>query len=206
MSKKKDVPLLMSAAGVIGGLADKLVAKFKALGALNELHELMVGERSEEFVSQVVDLATKMVGAVRDGFHIVVDYSKSLADMILAGAYDWVNSDITSEHFPVKGKGKVELNPELVHYGQGMSSDEIVQDMDKRGLRPGTLAELLAFGAKYPDKQREFPIVALGSVWQVRDGNRFVAFLHSNDSKRKLFLNVWDGDWCGGYRFLAFRK
>jgi len=126
--------------------------------------------------------------------------------MIQAGNYNWINSDITDKHFPVKGSGKVELNPELIHYGKLISSDEIIQDLDQRGLRPATLAELLAFGEKYPDEQRKYPIVALGSVWQHWGGNRYVACLGCFESERELNLHYCGGDWFENYRFLAFRK
>ena len=203
---KKNAPLLMSAAGVIGGFFEKLVAKAKALGALDQLHELMVGDRSEEFISQVVGLTMKMVNTVHDGLCIVVDYSRSLAEMIKAGHYDWVNSDITDKHFPVKGSGKTKLVPEIIHYNKYMSSDAVIQDLDQRGLRPATLAELLAYGEKNPDEQHKYPIVALGSVWRFWLSSRDVACLCSFASERKLDLSYWDGGWHDHYRFLAFRK
>jgi len=204
---KKNASVLVSAAGVIGGFIDKLVAAFKKVGGTDDqLHQLLVGKQSEEFIAKVADLAMKMAKVVRDGFRIVVDYSKSLVHMIAAGDYDWVNSDISEDHFLVRGQGKVELNPELIHYGKFMDSDDIVRDMDNRGLRPATLPELLAFGATYPDKQREFPIVALGSVWRPWGGIRCVACLCGAGSRRVLFLFVWGGFWHGGFRFLAVRK
>ena len=138
-------------------------------------------------------------------YKIVVDYTKSLEQMIAAGCYDWVNPDITAERFPITGDGQVELEPELIHIGRDMSSDEVIADLDKRGLRPGTIAELLAFGATYPEVQREFPIVALGSVAEVH-GYRRVACLYRSDSERNLHLDWFDSDWDGLYRFLAFRK
>jgi hypothetical protein len=46
----------------------------------------------------------------------------------------------------------------------------------------------------------------LGSVWQNDNLNRYVLVLNENDSKRKLKLNNWDGDWNDNYRFLAVRK
>ena len=70
MSKKKDVPLLMSAAGVIGGFIEKLVAKFRVLGALDQLYELLVGDKSDDFISQIVDLAMKMVNKTKPAFPI----------------------------------------------------------------------------------------------------------------------------------------
>jgi hypothetical protein len=155
---------------------------------------------------KIVNIFSVATDAVRDGVFIVVDYTRSLAEMIKAGAYDWVNSDITESHFPVQGQGKQELVPEIIHYGKFMSSDDIVKDLDKRGLRRGTVHELCSYGEKFPDEQRKYPIVALGSVWRGRGGDRCVACLYGDDSKRELCLALWDGDWGGIYRFLAFRK
>ncbi len=46
--------------------------------------------------------------------------------------------------------------------------------------------------------------VAHGSVAKI-NGNRNVAYLNRNDSKRKLNLNWQDNDWNEIYRFLAVR-
>lgn len=205
MSKKTS--LLVSAMGVLTGFGTAFAAAFKKRGGRDEdLHQLLVGSKSENFIAKIADLAMEMVKVVRDGFRVVVDYVKPLTQMIADGNYDWVNNDITESHFPVSGQGKVELNPELIHYGKSMNSDDIVRDMQSRGLRPATLPELLAFGAKYPEKQREFSIVALGSVWQPFNRYRHVAYLYGYVSKRRLDLYIWDGDWSVNYRFLAVRK
>ena len=74
------------------------------------------------------------------------------------------------------------------------------------GLRPANLPELLAFGAKYPKKQREFPIVALGSVWRYWCGSRSVACLWSVGSLRFLFLYWLEFGGDAIYRFAAVRK
>jgi len=81
---KKNVPLLMSAAGVIGGFFEKLVAKAKALGILDQLHELMVGDRSEEFIGQVVDLAMKIVNKASMSFPVF--------KTVTLGAYDSIKA------------------------------------------------------------------------------------------------------------------
>jgi len=193
--------------GALLGFITSFVSAFQKRGGTDELlHELLVGKQSEDFINQVADLAMKMVKTVRDGFWVVVDYSKSLTEMISAGNYDWVNSDISEKNFPVNGKGQIESNIELIHYGKSMSSEDVIQDMETKGLRPATLSELLAFGKSYPDKQREFPIVALGSVWRNLFGTRFVAFLSSFDSKRLLHLCIWGGGWVESCRFAAVRK
>lgn len=45
-----------------------------------------------------------------------------------------------------------------------------------------------------------------GSVWQKLNGNRNVAYLNRNASKRNLNLNWIENDWNGIYRFAAVRN
>jgi len=204
MSKKS---LLVSAMGVLTGFGTAFAAAFKKRGGTDEeLHQLLVGNKSDDFISQIADLAMKLAGKACDKFKVVVDYSRSLAEMIQSGKYEWVKPDITDKHFPIQGQGQVELDIELVHYGKFMQSDEIIQDLDNRGLRPATLPELLAFGVKYPEKQREFPIVALGSLWRAWDGFHYVAYLYDSGSGRGLDRGIWAAGWGSGYRFAALRK
>lgn len=137
-------------------------------------------------------------------YPITVDYSLTLEQMITAGGYDWVNSSITSESFPITETGKAELNAQLVCFERAMSSDQALAELDKMGLRPATIAELLVFGAKYPQKQLEFSIVGLGSVAQLGDG-RNVASLDQHGRRRVLYLYLFDDGWYV-HRFLAFPK
>ncbi len=52
-------------------------------------------------------------------YRVVVDYDKSLADMIAAGPYDWTDSwevrEFIAEHFPVSGEGQKKVELQLVH-------------------------------------------------------------------------------------------
>ena len=82
----------------------------------------------------------------------------------------------------------------------------LTKEFEARGLRVATLPELLAFGAKCHEKQREFPIIALGSVWQYRDGRRRMPGLWYAASDRRLDLFWFVYRWYGYCRFLAVRK
>lgn len=145
-------------------------------------------------------------GEIAEFFPISIDYAMSLADMIATCKLDWVNNDITQEHFQITGNGTVELTSGLIHYARPMSTDNILMDLDRRGYRPATLPELLAFGAKFPEKQREFPIVALASVCRLSYGNRYVACLDGGASGRYLRLYYLEHAWSSHCRFLAVRK
>lgn len=141
-----------------------------------------------------------------DVYPIVVDYGKSVEEMVGLGRYDWSNSDIASKNFPTKCTGKTGITVELIHFNQVISSDEAIKKLDKMGFRPAELHELLAFGEKYPEIQREFSIIALGSVWQDPYGDRGVPYLDRGGSGRHLNLRWIVRDWHGLCRFAAVRK
>jgi hypothetical protein len=70
---------------------------------------------------------------------ITVDYT-SLAKnpeawlhrRILAGKYSGrVDPDITAEHFPIHGKGKVRIVVALVQFGWEIENDDVVTELDK---------------------------------------------------------------------------
>jgi hypothetical protein len=106
----------------------------------------------------------------------------------------------------VSGNGKAERTLELVHFNRVMTTDQALEELDKQDFRLATIEELLAFGATYPELQREFPIVELGSAWRDQHGMRRVAYLHREGSRRTLHLYGIKSDWYGSYRFLAVRK
>lgn len=137
---------------------------------------------------------------------VTVDYDRSVASGIEAGKYNWSNSNITDDHFPNAGSGKSDVEVIIVNYGKDMSTKNVFKDLDKRNLRPATLQELLAISEQYPDKQRDFPIIALGSVWQSPSGDRNVPCLDGIGSNLELVLRWIDGGWDGICRFAAVRK
>ena len=141
----------------------------------------------------------------RGSFSIHIDYSQSLADMIKAGKYDWKNDDITEKRFPLKGKGSVEHTVHLLHYDRVMTSVDVITAMDVAGQEPALIEDLLAFGAKYPEEQRKYPIIALGSSAGVR-GSRRVPCLDGFGSLRSLHLDWFDYGWLEQCRFLARNK
>lgn len=143
-------------------------------------------------------------------YKIVVDYGISLAEMIKTGKYDWVNDDIVAKNFPIQiqaqGNEKQELEITLFHFNRYIGSDDAIKEIDKAGYRPVSLAELLALGTSQPELQRQFPIIALGSVWQYRNGYRYVPYLWYGGSNRRLSLGLFEGGWDPYCRFAVARK
>ena len=137
---------------------------------------------------------------------VTVNYDLSVKDAVKAGKYDWTKDDITTKHFPSKRVGIAEQKIILVHFNRDIKVDEAIRELDKMGFRPAELPELLALGAKYPDIQRDFPVIALGSVWRNPDGDRYCAYLCGLGSVRSLNLNWFAGWWRDFCRFAAVSK
>jgi len=162
-----------------------------------------------EAIERIQDKKVRDEQPKNDEIVLSVDYSRTVQEMINAGKYGWTNDNITEKHFPLptelNGK-KVSVSTKLFHFNRPINSQDAIKEMDKAGYRPATLAELLALGEKQPELQKEFPIVALGSIWTDANGNRNVPYLDVNGHKRKLNLNWFDNDWNDNCRFLAVRK
>ncbi len=141
-------------------------------------------------------------------FDLSVDYSRTVQEMINVGNYDWTNRDITEKHFPlpVELNGKQAVSTKLFHFDRSISNKDAISEMDKAGYCPATLAELFALGEAHPELQKEFPIVALGSVWRPAGDDRYVPVLLFDGNERRLFLSWFGGDWGDVCRFLGVRK
>lgn len=172
------------------------------------LHDGYLSDVVEAVVAGTVpdrDEFRKILGLPPLELWITVNYNLSLPEMIVAGKYGRVNPEITPERFLITGTGESRLLAEIVHFKCDMSLEDVLAKLDTRGLRPGTIEELLAFGATFPDMQRKFPIVALGSSAEM-PGRRGVVYLDHGGSQRNLDIIGCGCGWPDFYRFLAFRK
>jgi len=143
----------------------------------------------------------------RPCYSVTVNYGLPVEEMVAAGSYDYVNSDITSEHFPAQGQGKQEKEITLFHFNRQISSKQAIKKMDEQGYRPAEPEEILTLGAEHPDIQRQFPIVALGSSWQHPvSGRRCIVCLWGRAGGRFVRLDFLEGDWDSDCRFAAVRK
>ncbi len=152
--------------------------------------------------------AAESAEAESETYTVEVDYGLPLDEAIAAGKYDTVDNTITAENFPSDKKSKETFGITLFDFKKGMTTDEVLAEFDKLGLRPATLPELLALGAAHPELQREFLIMALGSIWQGADGSNNVSILGGGGNKRNLGLTWFKRDdiWESRLHFAAVRK
>jgi len=196
----------------MGNRDEDLMRMGKAMGPLAEIiRQVQKGELTSEQLQAVVEHRNPFE---LETYKVMVDYGKSLSKMIEAGKYDEFNDDINDKHFPIQGAGSPrkagqhEAELMLVHLNWNATTKEVLEHLNSQGLEPARLEYLLVFGAAYPELQRQFPIIALGSVWVIDGGSRRYPYLRSNDDERRLILS-WAGDgnhWHETCRFLAVRK
>jgi hypothetical protein len=124
----------------------------------------------------------------------------NLQKLIKSLKLDSTNSDINSENFPDDGKdGKVEL----IDFKESLTSEEAIKRLDAQGYRPATLNEMLKWANGW---NGEDFVVALGSIWQRRDGYRLVAYLGYWFDERRLSLYWLGYRWFGHCRFAGVKK
>lgn len=138
-----------------------------------------------------------------NNFDLAVDYSISLEQMVALGRFDWTNEKII-ENFEKSGTGNVTLSAKIFRINCRLSTEGVVVEMGKEGLRPATLMEIIAFGVNYPEVQRCFSIMALGSYCKI-SGYCYVPYLCELYGERNLNLSCSDGGWNEGCHFLAIR-
>lgn len=123
-------------------------------------------------------------------FEVTVDYTKSIEEMIRLGQFFWVDSRI--KNLLVKGTAakKVKRNLTLLNLNSDnlVRTDEVIVEMEKRGLRPALIEDILAFHIQFPDYDE--PIVALGTFF-ISGNSRLFPLLYrfQGQEKASLFLD-----------------
>ncbi len=113
---------------------------------------------------------------------------------------------------PIKAYKHISREPRKIRFeylkiDDDLSTEEVLVEMEKQGIRPALAEELICFAEHYPDEPRKGWIVALGS-YAVHDGDRCVAVLDDGGSGKRILLQhgLFDGRWYADGRFLFVRK
>ena len=138
-----------------------------------------------------------------------VDYRKSPEQMIAAGRYDRTNDDLLPGSFSIEGEGVVEFESRFFRFKQKYLSEEAMgvvgQAERAHPWMPANFEHTLAYGAKYPDRQRKFPIVGLGSAIEI-GGSLYVSYLTKLGGERCFYLFPFAGFWSEECAVLGVRK
>lgn len=146
-------------------------------------------------------------------YTIIVDYSKTIKELIADCNFGAFDSCINDTNFPltaVSTDSVKELSAKLINFDrEWISSDDAIAKMNQAGYRPATIFELAAFAEKYRKEQKKFIILALGSTC-----NAYIALcvagLYFYEGTYQL--NLFDGKQPGPFwptsvfRFLIIHK
>jgi hypothetical protein len=190
----------------ISAILQSLLEKVKQRGYSEDEILRVAADQGDQLLDKFADVIAQAARKPRETFPLAVNYDLSVEEAIAAGDYQAVNADISGRNFSWTRRGKVDAEIVLVRFDQRMSSEDVLRGLEQEGLRAAELPELLAFGAAYPDEQRKFSVVGLGSVWQDRKSYRNVPCLYEASEGRYLDLHWWDDGWYSLSRFAALRK
>jgi hypothetical protein len=183
-----------------------LLDKVKKRGFSDDDIVRVAASQGDQLLDKFADVIAQSARKPQESYPVVVNYDLSVEEAVEAGNYQAVNADITHEHFSWKQKGQIAAEIVLVRFEHRMTSQGVIDELENEGLRPAELPEILAFGAQYPEVQRKFSVVGLGSIWQDRKGSRNVPCLYEASEGRYLDLHWWDDGWYAYSRFAALRK
>ena len=118
---------------------------------------------------------------------------------------DTADYDIIRHHFGPETL-TIGTEPKLFWYGQ-INPMNVPKLMMQQGFKPGSFGDLLTYGHKNPEEQKDYPIAALGSIVAV-NVTTYVACLdghHWDAGGRVLRLSqqLHSGDWHCVMRYLG---
>jgi hypothetical protein len=155
------------------------------------------------------ELPTKSIEVGKE-FNLKFKY-RGLAKMIEAGNFDWRDDDVNPLNFPDLEEEKnlnkvIRLKAKIFNFEKAISSENILEELDREGYRPATLVELLALAKVDPGLQERFTIVSLGSTWTNIIDSRRAPCIRVYRGERELNTDGLEGAWVTSYNFLAIRK
>ncbi len=178
-------------------------ALVKLVGGEDKVRKILFGEFRIQLLSTSSEAA---VASEPLDQTLTVLADTSFEDRITRGNYSWRNSDLTEKKFPVTAEQVGDWEWKLFHFDCNISSEEALRLMREEGYYDGgQIGHLLAFGEKYPEEQRKYPIIGLGSVVKIRL-YRDVPGLWHDHGRRGLNLHWFDFGWSRCCRFLGVRR
>jgi hypothetical protein len=146
-------------------------------------------------------------GGAACSYRITIGDGRSTEELVDAGDYAYAHSCVTSENFPARHfDARRTREIVLLEFDHDVTSEEAIAEAVQLSLERPMDEDALYFGIKYPDVQRERPVVFLHDPWFGFFGRRDVLCLWSNAGRRELGLEGFDDRWSRNYRFGFVRR
>lgn len=203
MSKKSAV---VSGMGLGLGMLTNADQIRREMGITDEEFHVLATDMGRKHWRRLFEGMQKESSSRYETYTVTIGGYKSLEEAINAGNYGYYSPDIISEHFSLSEGDEKNVEVALIHRDKLEQSQLLIDEFVTSGeYRNITTEETLALGAQYPELQRKFPIIALGTVAQI-DGAWRVLVLHECSGERRLILD-WSADtWIQDCHFAFVRK
>ena len=147
----------------------------------------------------------------RSEYLLMLDDTVLLCELLKRGLYNWINRDVTDNHFPYIPHGTmggISIENMIVRcFNRAITTPEVLDAFIRSGLKAATPHALLFFGWQYPAIQLQFPIAALGMTWRNPVGCPLVVYLcGSGRMDRRVNLHQEDIPWGRRCRFAALEQ
>lgn len=126
---------------------------------------------------------------------VTVNYDEKLEILLAFLAMDCdrrvdIDPNVTSENFPSKKSGTADIVIKLVcPEDRNLSTEEIIDELDRMGLRPAKPHELLSGTETYKLVAPEArDIIALGAAWEDPEGDNYVVGVYPEHKGCDVFL------------------
>jgi hypothetical protein len=184
-------------------LTNKLINRLYQEGIFDE--DIKKGEISDLMVEKLVKLFVELIQREKNTFYLKPSRHQTTEDAIKAGKYDKVNEFINSQNFPLRFQTAKKRKIEFLEFNFDPTSDQVISEAHRRGLKRPCYEDALDFGEQYPDIQRDHPIAFLHVPWQDQYGGLAVMVLYGDNKERGIGLNYFHIRWFQSYLF-AFLK
>ncbi len=137
----------------------------------------------------------------------IVNYEKTLIEMILEAKFQYFDLDFNSRNFPSLRQGVEEIESTLVRIDRWMTTGEVRRMLHHMGLRPAYLKECLAslINKDVPMPAWSYVSVAvLGSKWRSHEMTQIPHIRLSGEEKRMHLVTI-DSPWPPGWHFAAVK-
>ena len=139
-------------------------------------------------------------------FTVSVNYDDQRWSAIQRQAYAYANPDLKPKHFPVGGRGVSEVVVEYVTFDHEPTTQEVMDKIQRRGLRVPDRAETESFLDTHPEEQKKSPVIGLCASVVARHGFRSVPDVYASAGERHLHFSWLSRHWSQYCRFFAVRK
>lgn len=139
---------------------------------------------------------------------ITVSYEKTVEQLVLDGKYKTHFGDVkfSDSNFRSLELGIRQIDVYLIKLGYKIIKSEIIKELDRVGLRPLSLKELLTLGANQVSVQKGAPILGMDSKWRDKYDHVRIPEIYFDDKFWWVTLDYFENDSLGHEIFAATYK